>query len=208
LDRELNNRRRGDEDTQSSPLIATHAESVWPDLTDDPSQYVTFMLAGELFAIGAPLVRDMLAYRNMDHVDAVPPCVRGRVEFQGKSVPVIDPLALFGKPSSAITRRTGIVVCDLDIDGERHPVGVVVDAFSEVMEITTDEMQPVRGDAACGGDFILGRGKVRGRVVSLLAIDKIFSAPAARARAAVVREAARCANECGTCAGGARSCAA
>lgn len=198
--RESKNRRRSDEDLESSSLTPAHAETVWPDLSDDPTQYVTFMLAGELFAVGAPLVCEMHAYRELVKMDRLPPCARGRIDFESHPIPVIDPLALFGKESSDVTRRTCIMVCEMDLAGERHPVGIVVDALSEVMEITHDEIRPVASDATCGGGFIVGRGMVRGRVVNLLAIDKVFSAPATHARAAVVREAARRVREegCGT----------
>ena len=56
-------------------------------------------------------------------------------------------------------------------------MGIVVDAVSEVLDIPTNEIEPAPSfGAKIRADFILGMGKVMGKFVILLNIDKILSA--------------------------------
>jgi purine-binding chemotaxis protein CheW len=187
---EENNRRRSDEGPVSESFATVHAETAWPDLTDDPTQYLTLLLAGELFAIRAPVVREIISYREVVASPDMPACVRGVVEFEHAAIPVVDPLALFGRRSSPATRRTCVLVIDVNIEGQSQPVGVVIDALSDVVEISAADLQHVPLEkGCCHADFVLGRGKVRGRVLNLLSIDKVLDVQATDALATVLREA-------------------
>jgi purine-binding chemotaxis protein CheW len=191
LGRELNKRRRSDEDPVSESLATAHQESVWPDLTDDPTQYLTFLLAGELFAIRAPVVREIISYREVVAASGMPACVRGVVDFERAAIPVVDPLSLFGRLPSPVTKRTSVLIIDVSTDGQQQPIGVVIDALSDVVEISATDLQHVPlAQGTCHADFVLGRGKVRGRLLNLLAIDKVLEVPATDALAKTLREAA------------------
>ena len=61
-------------------------------------------------------------------------------------------------------------------DGERHDIGVVVDAVSEVLEISANEIEPSPTfGAKIRADFIKGMGKVNGNFVIILDVDKVLS---------------------------------
>src|SRR6185436_15073585 len=80
------------------------------------------------------------------------------------------------RPPSAVTRRTCIVVVEIDADGERRDVGVVVDAVSAVLDIAAADIEPPPAlGALIRGDFIRGMGKVDGRFVILLDPEKVLS---------------------------------
>ena len=157
------------------------------------SQCLTFMLGGETFAIAILGIKEIIEYRAPTEVPMMPACVRGVINLRGAVVPVIDPLARFGKPSSAIGKRTCIVIVEIARDDERQVVGVLVDAVSEVLEIPAADIEPPPSfGARIRSDFIAGMGKVRGKFVilieaqRLLAIDEIeqmsrAAAPAAEA---------------------------
>jgi chemotaxis signal transduction protein len=51
-------------------------------------------------------------------------------------VPVIDLSARFGGHATETSRRTCIVIIELVHEDERHDIGMVVDAVSEVLEVS------------------------------------------------------------------------
>jgi purine-binding chemotaxis protein CheW len=142
----------------------------------EPQQYLTFMLAGEVFALGILVVKEIIEYRGLTEVPMMPPCVRGVINLRGAVVPVMDLLARFGRPSSTVTKRTCIVIVEIRSAGERHVVGVVVDAVNEVLEIPPTEIEPAPSfGTRIRSDFIHGMGKVKERFVILLDADQVLS---------------------------------
>ena len=142
----------------------------------EPTQYLTFMLGGEAFAIGILRVKEIIEYHNITPVPMMPDCVRGVINLRGAVVPVIDLLARFGKASSAVSKRTCIVIVEVEAEGERQVIGVVVDAVNEVLDIAAADIEPAPAfGAKIRTDFIQGMGKVKGKFVILLDADKVLS---------------------------------
>jgi len=143
----------------------------------EPEQYLTFLLAQEPFAIGILAIREIIEYQGVTEVPMMPACVRGVINLRGAVVPVVDLQARFGRPSSAVTKRTCVVIVEADSgDGERHVMGLVVDAVNEVIDIAPADIEPAPAfGARIRSDFIRGVGKVRGRFVLLLDVDRALS---------------------------------
>jgi purine-binding chemotaxis protein CheW len=142
----------------------------------EPVQYLTFMLAGETFAIGILAIKEIISYTSLTTVPMMPECVRGVINLRGAVVPVMDLLSRFGKPSSEVTKRTCIVIVEVQSHGERQDIGIVVDAVNEVLDIPADDVEPPPAfGAKIRTDFIRGMGKVRGRFVILLDVDHVLS---------------------------------
>jgi purine-binding chemotaxis protein CheW len=142
----------------------------------EPAQYLTFMLAGEVFALGILQVKEIIEYRSLTEVPMMPACVRGVINLRGAVVPVIDPLARFGRASSPVTKRSCIVIVETQADEERQVIGVVVDAVNEVLEIAPADIEPAPAfGARIRSEFIKGMGKVRDRFVILLDADQVLA---------------------------------
>jgi purine-binding chemotaxis protein CheW len=143
----------------------------------EPAQYLTFMLAQEQFAIGILGIKEIIEYQGVTEVPMMPACVRGVINLRGAVVPVVDLLARFGRPSSAVTKRTCVVIveaaCGVE---ERQVMGLLVDAVNEVLDISTADIEPPPAfGARVRSDFIHGVGKVRGKFVLLLDVDRALS---------------------------------
>jgi purine-binding chemotaxis protein CheW len=151
----------------AAPVAAAPAE---------PTQYLTFMLAGETFAIGILAIKEIISYTSLTTVPMMPPCVRGVINLRGAVVPVMDLQSRFGKPSSEVTKRTCIVIVEVESQGERQDIGIVVDAVNEVLDIPAEDIEPPPSfGTRIRGDFIRGMGKVRGRFVILLNLEHVLS---------------------------------
>lgn len=157
----------------------------------EQSQYLTFMLGGEIFAIGILAIKEIIEYDSLTVVPMMPACVRGVINLRGAVVPVVDLAARFGRAASDIGRRTCIVIVEVEADSGRQDLGVIVDAVNEVLEIPASEIEPSPAfGAGLRTDFIRGMGKLGGRFVILLDVDQVLSMDEMRALEDPTRAAA------------------
>jgi purine-binding chemotaxis protein CheW len=143
-------------------------------------QYLTFMLGGEVFAIGILAIKEIIEYGQLTEVPRMPASIRGVINLRGAVVPVIDLGARFGKQATAVSKRTCIVIIEVrsETGGEEatQVVGVMVDAVNEVLDIPAGEIEPSPSfGARIRADFIMGMGKVDGKFVIILNADKVLS---------------------------------
>lgn len=157
-------------------LVQTGGRAVAAAQAAEHAQYLTFMLGGEVFAIGILAIKEIIEYGGLTEVPMMPDSIRGVINLRGAVVPVMDLAARFGKPSAAVGKRTCIVIVEREADGERQVTGVVVDAVNAVLDIPAAEIEPAPTfGTRIHGDFILGMGKVSGKFVILLDIDRVLA---------------------------------
>ncbi|MDX1678890.1 chemotaxis protein CheW [Arsukibacterium sp.] len=143
---------------------------------DEDAQYLTFQLAGEMFAIGILHIKEILEYSNLTTVPMMPAFIRGVINLRGAVVPVVDLSARFGRNASEVTRRSCIVIIEVEVDGGVQDIGLMVDAVSAVLEIPGSEIEPAPSfGARIRADFISGMAKVDGKFVILLNVSKVLS---------------------------------
>jgi len=94
----------------------------------------------------------------------------------GAVVPVIDLSARFGRDQSPVTKRTCIIIVEVNGETERHDIGVIVDAVNQVLEIPASQIEPPPSfGTRIRPDFISGMGKVDDKFVILLDVDHVLS---------------------------------
>jgi len=161
---------------RNNPLSAAVAQNAVARVGGTPAQYLTFSLAGEMFAVGILNVKEIIEFGHLTEVPMMPAFIRGVINLRGAVVPVIDLAARFGGKPTEVARRTCIVILEV-IDQEMHSdIGIMVDAVSEVLEIPPGEIEPPPSfGAKIRADFISGMGKIAGKFVIILDINKILS---------------------------------
>jgi purine-binding chemotaxis protein CheW len=143
---------------------------------DAPQQYLTFTLGGEMFAVAILNVKEIIEYGSVTEIPMMPGFIRGVINLRGAVVPVIDLSCRFGGKSTQVARRTCIVIVELEQDDQKHDLGVMVDAVSEVLEIASGEIEPPPSfGAKIRTDFISGMGKVNGNFVIILDVGRVLS---------------------------------
>jgi len=164
--------------TQLTPT-AQAGQPAGPDALTEQQQYLTFSLGEEMFAIGILAIREIIEYGCLTEVPMVPPFIRGVINLRGSVVPVVDMAVRFGRPAGQITKRTCIVIIetgDLGQGGHGQQMGIVVDAVSEVLEIPSGDIEPPpEFGARIRIDFISGMGKVNGKFVVMLDVNRILA---------------------------------
>jgi purine-binding chemotaxis protein CheW len=142
----------------------------------DQNQYLTFMLGRDTFALGILSVKEILEYTEPTGIPMMPAFIRGVVNLRGAAVPVVDLCARFGRQSAPVTKKTCIVIVEVVAGEDSHVIGVVVDAVNEVLEIPGAEIEPPPSfGASIRADFIQGMGKVRGKFVIILNVERVLS---------------------------------
>jgi purine-binding chemotaxis protein CheW len=155
---------------QASPAAGSVADAA------QTHQYLTFMLGGELFAIGILCIKEIIEYSSLTEVPMMPAAVRGVINLRGAVVPVTDLLIRFGKQSSPVSKRTCIVIIEVTGLGERQDIGIVVDSVDSVLDIPASEIEPPPTfGAGIRTDFIRGMGKVNGKFVILLDVNHVLA---------------------------------
>jgi purine-binding chemotaxis protein CheW len=140
------------------------------------SQYLTFMLGGEMFAMPILNIKEIIEYGMLTTVPMMPDFVRGVINLRGSVVPVVDLALRFGRQPCALTKRTCIVIVESESEGEPQDVGVVVDSVSAVLEIPRADIEQAPSfGAKIRQDFISGLGKISGKFVVILNSDRVFS---------------------------------
>jgi purine-binding chemotaxis protein CheW len=142
----------------------------------EQAQYLGFQIAGEEYAIGILRVREILEYDTLTKVPTTPPSIRGVINLRGSVVPVVDLAVKFGLPESVVSKRTCIVVVEVDLDGERAVMGVLADAVSQVFDLPASEVEPPPPfGTRVRVDCLIGMGRAGRKFVLLLDIDKLLS---------------------------------
>ena len=139
-------------------------------------QYLTFVVTAESFGIAIASIKEIIEYRTPTEVPMMPRYMRGVINLRGRVVPVIDLAARFGRSQVEQTRRTCIVILEVQQNEEQHDIGVMVDAVSAVVEIADADVEPSPlFGANLRADFISGMGKLGEQFVILLDIGKVLS---------------------------------
>ncbi|CAK0772428.1 purine-binding chemotaxis protein CheW [Gammaproteobacteria bacterium] len=139
-------------------------------------QYLSFVVRGEVYALGILDVKEIIEYSGVTRVPMMPMTIRGIINLRGKVVPVIDLGVRFGGAPTEPSRRTCIVIVEVDIGETRHDMGVLVEAVNEVLDISPENVEPAPAfGAAVRADFIRGMGRVGDRFVILLDLKMVLS---------------------------------
>lgn len=96
--------------------------------------------------------------------------VEGVINLRGKVIPIIDLRLRFGMSVAEPTKDTRIVVVDVS----RIILGIIVDSVSEVLRIPSNLIEPSPSGQSGGTEFHKGVGRVDGRLLSLLSLERLL----------------------------------
>jgi purine-binding chemotaxis protein CheW len=144
-------------------------------------QLVSFVLAGEEFAVDILAVREINRMMDLTRVPQSPPEVEGVINLRGKIIPVVDLRKRFAMPTAERTEHSRIVVVEIN----KRVLGFLVDRVNEVLRIGREIVEPApRMACSIDSEFIAGVGKLEDRLLILLDLEKLFVADVENAKAA------------------------
>lgn len=140
------------------------------------SQYLTFMLGSELYAMPIASIREVVEFQGLTRIPLASPVVPGVLNLRGSVVPVVDLSARFNRPPTVIGRRTCVIVVEARLDDTLQALGVIVDSVSQALEVDASQLEqrPAFG-AGLRSDFVAGMLNLSGRFVVVLELAQVLS---------------------------------
>lgn len=141
------------------------------------SQYLTFKLDNEIYAMDITTVREVLDIIQITKVPRMPDFMCGVINLRGMVVPVVDLRLKFGLKEAEFSRETCIVIIEVVLDGEQTILGILVDSVLEVISLEPEQIDPPpRIGTRLKTEFIRGMGKKDTEFIIILETAKVFSA--------------------------------
>ena len=141
------------------------------------SQYLTFKLHDEMFALDIGKVREVLDYTTITRMPQMPDFMLGVINLRGSVVPVVDMRTKFGMAVTEKTVNTCVIIVEVSMDGESVVLGALADSVQEVLDLEPELIEaPPRIGSQLDTNFIKGMGKHNDRFIIILDIDKVFGA--------------------------------
>lgn len=142
----------------------------------ETTQYLTFKLGAEVFALDISKVREVLDYTAITKVPQTPDFMRGVINLRGNVVPVVDLRLKLGMSATERTVNTCIIITEVAVDGDTVVLGALADSVQEVMDLEPDHIEPApKIGTKLRTEFIKGMGKQNDRFIIILDVDKVFS---------------------------------
>ncbi len=142
----------------------------------ETTQYLTFKLDHEVFALDISKVREVLDFTAITKVPRTPEFMRGVINLRGSVVPVVDLRLKFGMSKTEKTVNTCIIITEVSVDGDTTILGMLADSVQEVMNLEPDHIEPApKIGTKLNVEFSKGRGKHGEHFTIIIDIDKIFA---------------------------------
>lgn len=138
-------------------------------------KHLVFLLEENSYGIPIMAISEINGLMKITPLPQTPEYIRGVINLRGRIIPVLDLRLKFGMPKREYDEQTCIIIVNLKVDGINHQTGVIVDIVSEVFNIPLSEIEapPEYGTQAEDG-FLSGIGKIKGKLVMLLNMEKIL----------------------------------
>lgn len=142
----------------------------------DISQYLTFKIDNETYALEIIQVREVLDLKNITKIPGMPKFARGVINLRGATVPVVDLNLKFNGVETGSQVDTCIVIVEFVSEGDRQLFGILADAVQEVLSLDPENFDPPdRMGGEFKSDLIKGIGKKGDQFIILLNLEDIFS---------------------------------
>lgn len=139
-------------------------------------EVLTLGLDGEIFAVEADIVREILDRVPITEVPNARPFVGGLINVRGKVVPLVDLRVKFDMSPTTSTIDTRIVVIEIDLGGEPTIIGILADKVYEVTEVAGSALEETpRIGMRWRTDFIRCVGKRADDFIIILDIERVIT---------------------------------
>ena len=143
----------------------------------EPEQYLTFLLAGEEYALSLLEAREIIKYDTVTPVPKTPKWIRGVINLRGSVVPVVDLGVKLGIGERPVTKTSCIIIVEGQVENRNSLMGVMADALSQVIDIAAGDIRQVPAFGThIKVDYLQGMAQVGKKFVLLLDINKVLSA--------------------------------
>lgn len=134
-------------------------------------ELIAFRIGDQEFCVDIMQVREIRGWTQATPLPRTPAFMKGVINLRGAVLPIVDLGARLGLKTSEPTARHVIMV----INQGARTMGLLVDAVSDIIEVTEEMVQPTP-DVACDQvkAFVKGLFAIEGRMISLITLDRVL----------------------------------
>lgn len=152
--------------------IISQAPNPMTDEEQVSSEYLTFTLGSEEYAIDILKVQEIRGYEPPTLIANAPVFIKGVINLRGTIVPIIDLRIKFGLGDIEYTPFTVVVILNI----ARRVVGVVVDSVSDVISLTPGQIRPAPDfSGTFDTKYILGLVSLEQRMLIVTDIERLMT---------------------------------
>ncbi|THB66011.1 MAG: purine-binding chemotaxis protein CheW [Gammaproteobacteria bacterium] len=146
------------------------------DVTIDEDQYLSFELDEEYYCVDILRVQEILGYTDITRVPNTPRFLSGVLNLRGAIVPVVDLRSRFSLDEVEYDKTTVIVVLAVKTMHSEKTVGIVVDAVSDVLNVSKNDIRTVpETGAKVETEFLTGLVSNGSHMVMIMDIDNLLN---------------------------------
>ncbi len=135
-------------------------------------EFLAFKLGAEEYGIDILRLQEVRSYEEPTPIAKAPPFIKGVIKLRGVVVPIVDMRLKFNLASATYDELTVVIVLNI---GQRV-MGMVVDAVSDLITLTPEQLRPVPDlSPAAGSDQLLPIGSIDPRMPILVDIEKLMT---------------------------------
>lgn len=135
-------------------------------------QLVTFLMAGETYALEIQQVEAIINLVPITRVPKAPPHIDGVINLRGEIVPVINTRRRLRL--SEVERRPSNQIIILSFEEEKVKAGFLVDSVQEVIRLPESAIEPPsRVSEGVDVEYLRGVGKIDNKIIILLNAHRI-----------------------------------
>jgi purine-binding chemotaxis protein CheW len=135
-------------------------------------EFLTFKLGEEEYGINIQRVQEIRSYEVPTRMANMPSFIKGVVNLRGVIVPILDMRIKFNLATAEYNDFTVVIILNIG----KQVVGMVVDAVSDVISLTPDQLRPVpEFSSTIASDHLMAIGSLGDRMLILLDIEKLMS---------------------------------
>jgi purine-binding chemotaxis protein CheW len=134
-------------------------------------ELISFRIGAQEFCVNIMEVREIRGWTPATPLPQAPPFVRGVINLRGAVLPIVDLGARLGLGAAEPSARHVIIVAQV----QNQVVGLLVDAVSDILTVTDEEIQPTPDVASeMVRTFVRGLLAIDGRMVSFISLDRVL----------------------------------
>ena len=136
------------------------------------SQYLTFGIDEEEYAISILKVKEIIEMKKITKIPNLPEYIKGIINLRGNIIHVVDIREKFGMEAKEYDKFNVIII----VEAADRVLGIIVDQVKDVLSIDKAEIQPpIDFEGTIDNIYIEGMSKVGDRLVVVVDIDKMLA---------------------------------
>lgn len=140
-------------------------------------QYLTFMLAGEEYGLDILNVQEIKGWEGATPIPNTPKHILGVINLRGTVAPIVDLRNCFHLEDADYGATTVVIMVKAEGGKRDRVVGIVVDAVSEVYNVSMDDIEPPPPmGTVVSTEYIKGLATIEDKMIIILNISKMIEA--------------------------------